>query len=231
MATEPRIAESRIASVNPATGEVLREFDCASPAEVRAAVARARAAQPAWQALGVAGRSDVLRRFQQVLHKRKSDVARLITCEVGKPIGEALLSEVVVALDAARFCIENASEVLRTESLHYANPVLKSKSGRIVQESWGVVGIVSPWNYPFGIPASEILAALATGNAVVLKPSEFTPLCAIELAGLLALAGVPKGIVEVVVGDGSTGAALLSSDIDKLIFTGSVATGKRVAQA
>lgn len=231
MAAEATFAPGRIASVNPATGEVLREFESADGSHVRAAVVRARAAQPAWNALGVARRAQVLREFQRILHKRKSDIARLITCEAGKPVGEAMVTEVVVALDAARFCIETAPDVLRTESLRYGNPALKAKRGRIVHEPWGVVGIVSPWNYPFGIPASEILAALITGNTVVVKPSEFTPLCAIELAGLLTLAGVPKGAVEVIIGDGSTGAALLASDIDKLIFTGSVATGKRVAEA
>ena len=225
------IAPGRIASVNPATGEVLREFDSADDSHVRAAVARARAAQPAWNARGVARRTEVLREFQRILHNRKSDIARLITCEAGKPVGEAMVTEIVVALDAARFCIETAPDVLRGESLRYGNPALKAKRGRIVHEPWGVVGIISPWNYPFGIPASEILTALITGNTVVVKPSELTPLCAIELAGLLALAGAPKGAVEIVVGNGSTGAALLASDIDKLIFTGSVATGKRVAQA
>jgi len=231
MATEAQIVPSRIASINPATGEVLREFDCAGEAEVRAAVARARAAQPAWNALGISARNDVLRRFQQVLQKRKSDVAHLITREAGKPVGEALVTEVVVALDATRFCIQNAPAVLRSERLHYGNPAMRAKTGRILHEPWGVVGIIAPWNYPFSIPASEMVAALAMGNAVVLKPSEFTPLCAIELVGLLSAAGLPQGVVEVVVGDGGTGAALLASNIDKIIFTGSVATGKRVAAA
>ncbi len=231
MATEPKFAVSTIQSVNPATGEVLREVECAGEPEVHSAVARARAAQPPWNALGVSGRADVLRRFQEVLHKRKTDVARLITREAGKPVGEALVTEVVVALDAARFCIENAPALLRPERLSYNNPILKAKSGRIQQEPWGVIGIISPWNYPFSIPASEAIAALMMGNAVVIKPSEFTPLCALELADLFSQAGLPKGVLEIVVGEGPAGASLLASDIDKLIFTGSVATGKRVAQA
>jgi succinate-semialdehyde dehydrogenase/glutarate-semialdehyde dehydrogenase len=108
---------------------------------------------------------------------------------------------------------------------------MKAKSGRLLRSPWGVVGIISPWNYPFSVPAGESLAALATGNAVVLKPSEFTPLCALELERLLREAGLPEAVFQVVVGDGSTGAALTESPVDKLIFTGSVATGKRVAQA
>ena len=231
MATEPKFTQNTIQSLNPATGELLREIECASENDVRAAVARARAAQPAWNALGISGRSAVLRRFQNVLQKKKSDVARLVTREAGKPVGEALVTEVVVVLDAARFAIENAPVVLRPDRLRYHNPILKTKSGRIQQEPWGVVGIISPWNYPFSIPASEALAALMMGNAVVLKPSEFTPLCALLLAELLDEAGLPRGVMEVVIGEGPAGAALLASDIDKIIFTGSVATGKRVAQA
>jgi succinate-semialdehyde dehydrogenase/glutarate-semialdehyde dehydrogenase len=104
-----------------------------------------------------------------------------------------------------------------------------------VREPYGVVGIISPWNYPFSIPATEALAALVAGNAVVLKPSEFTSLVALELESLLHAAGVPENIFQVVVGDGATGAALLHSrggpGIDKLVFTGSVATGKRIAVA
>ena len=104
-----------------------------------------------------------------------------------------------------------------------------------MREPYGVVGIISPWNYPFSIPATEALAALVAGNAVVLKPSEFTSLVALELESLLHAAGVPENIFQVVVGDGATGAALLHSrggpGIDKLVFTGSVATGKRIAVA
>ncbi len=231
MATEPKITVNTIQSVDPATGEVLRELECVSDRQVGAAVARARAAQPAWNALGVAARSAVLRRFQQVLHKRKSEVARLITREAGKPVGEAMVTEVLVALDTARFCIQNAPTLLRPERLSYHNPILKAKSGRIQQEPLGVVGIISPWNYPFSIPASEAIAALVMGNTVVIKPSELTPLCALELADLFAQAGLPKGVLEIVIGAGPTGAALLASDLDKLVFTGSVATGKRVAEA
>lgn len=231
MATERQFVANRVVSVNPATGEVLGEFDCATESDVHAAVARARSAQPKWQVTGMPARLEILRRFQQHLLDRKHDVARLITREAGKPVGEALVAEVLVALDAARFAIENAPALLRPELLRYGNPALKSKSGRIVPEPWGVIGIVSPWNYPFAVPATEVLAALAMGNAVVLKPSEFTPLCAFELASLLERSGVPKGALEVIIGEGATGAALLASDIDKIIFTGSVATGKRVAQA
>jgi len=230
LATEGKIA-ARIASINPATGEVLREFECASAAEVQAAVARARAAQPSWASTPVRERVRVLREFQKRLHAAKREVSELITREAGKPVVEALLTEVVVVLDAARYCIRNAPRVLRPERVPHGNPAMKAKSGRLLRSPWGVVGIISPWNYPFSVPAGETLAALVAGNAVVLKPSEFTPLCALELERLVREAGLPEGVFQVVVGDGSTGAALTESVVDKLIFTGSVATGRRVALA
>src|ERR1700733_13857153 len=222
---------TRIASVNPATGEVLGELDTAGPTEVRAAVARARAAQPDWNAWGIHNRIKVLRRFQQILLARKTDIARRITQEAGKPQVEALLTEVLVVLDAARFLIDNAFAILRDEKLEHGNLVMKSKAGRILREPYGVVGIISPWNYPFSIPATETLAALVAGNAVVLKPSEFTSLVALDLESLLHAAGVPGNVFQVVVGDGATGAALIHSHINKLVFTGSVGTGKRIAAA
>jgi succinate-semialdehyde dehydrogenase/glutarate-semialdehyde dehydrogenase len=230
MVTNTEFAVSRLASVNPATGEVLGALDSAGPAEVRTAVAGARAAQADWNARGIRNRVRVLTRFQQILLARKTDVARRITEETGKPAVEALLTEVLVVLDAARFLIDNAFAILREQKLPHGNLAMKSKSGRILQEPYGVVGIISPWNYPFSIPATETVSALVAGNAVVLKPSELTPLVALELQTLLREAGVPDDIFQVLPGDGATGAALVGSEIDKLVFTGSVATGRRIAE-
>lgn len=231
MAIDLQTAAHKLTSINPATGEVLREFEPATDREVRAAVARARGAQAAWNEIGVQRRISILREFQRHLHARKSGVARVITSEAGKPLGEALLTEVMVVLDAARFCIQHVYAFLREQPVPHGNLAMKTKSGRIERQPHGVVGIISPWNYPFSIPATESLTALAVGNAVVVKPSELTSLVALELASLLWDAGVPRDVFQVILGDGATGAALTHADIDKLIFTGSVATGKRIAQA
>jgi acyl-CoA reductase-like NAD-dependent aldehyde dehydrogenase len=231
MAIDLEVAARKVSSVNPATGELLRELECASEGGVQAAVARARAAQAAWAEIGVRRRIAVLREFQRRLLKKKSEIAEAITGEAGKPIAESLTTEVLVVLDAARFLIENAYRRLRDEPLPHASFAAKLKSGRLVREPYGVVAIISPWNYPFSIPATETLAALVAGNAVVLKPSEFTSLVALELAALLHAAGVPQDVFQVVVGDGATGAALVHAHVDKLVFTGSVATGKRIAAA
>jgi len=231
MATDVQIPVGKIVSQNPATGEILRALDCATEAEVQRAVSRARIAQPAWSALNVGKRIAILSEFQGVLHGKKSEMARLITREAGKPYVEALLTEVLVVLDATRFLMENARSFLRDQPVPHGSLAMKTKTGRLLREPHGVIGIVSPWNYPFSIPAVETLAALVTGNAVVLKPSEFTSLVGLELETLLRAAGVPQEIFQVVAGDGATGAALVNAPIDKLVFTGSVATGKRIAQA
>jgi len=231
MANDLQIAARRVASVNPATGEILREFECSSDDEVLAAVARARAAQPGWRDLGVGRRIAILRNFQRRLHEKKSEIAEAITREAGKPRTEALVTEVLVVLDAARFLIENAHRLLADKPIPHGSPATKLKSGSLLREPYGIIGIISPWNYPFSIPATETLAALVAGNAVVLKPSEFTSLVALELRSLLRAAGVPEDVFQVIVGDGAAGAALLRSRIDKLVFTGSVPTGKRIATA
>ena len=245
MPADLQIATRKVTSTNPATGAVLREFECTSEAEVQAAVTRASRAQPGWAELGIRKRIVVLRKFQNLLHQKKSEVAQLVTREAGKPYVEALLTEVMVVLDTARFLIENAYRLLRDEPVPHGNLAMKTKSGRLLRQPYGVIGIISPWNYPFSIPATQSLAALVAGNAVVLKPSEFTSLTAIELESILHTAGVPKEIFQVIPGDGATGAALIetatsraattdvlmpNAAIDKLMFTGSVPTGKRIAR-
>jgi len=231
MAPDIQIAARKVSSVNPATGESLHEFDCASDAEVRDAVSRARSAQLEWSELGIRRRVDVLRNFQRLLLEKKSQVAQLITREAGKPYAEAVSTEILVVLDAARFYVDHAFHELRDEAISHGNLAMKTKTGRILREPHGVIGIISPWNYPFSIPATESLAALVAGNAVVLKPSEFTSLVALELRDLLHRSGVTQDVFSVIIGDGATGTALTNSRLDKLIFTGSVATGKRIAQA
>src|SRR6478672_466336 len=189
MATEIESATRRIRVTNPATGEVLREFDSASAAEVKATISRARTAQPSWQAFPVRERLAILKRFQTMLNDRKAQVAQTITSEAGKLVAEALLTEVLVVLDAARFLLQEAYGFLRDEPVPHGSLATKAKRGHIIREPYGIIGIISPWNYPFSIPATQTLTALITGNTVVLKPSELTPLSSIMFATLLADAG------------------------------------------
>jgi len=209
--TDLQITVRKVTSVNPATGKLLREFECATEAEVAAAVARAHVAQAAWAEAGVLERLRVVRKFQHRLLEKKSEIAEAITREAGKPVSEALTTEILVVLDAARFLIENAYRLLRDEPLPHGNLATKLKRGLLVREPYGVIGVISPWNYPFSIPATEVLAALVAGNAVVLKPSEFTSLVGLELQTLLHAAGLPRDVFQVATGDGATGATTLAT--------------------
>ena len=232
MSTTTQVAiREKLVSTNPATGEKLGELPWATRDDVHEAVRRTRVAQPAWAALPVSDRVGMLKRFQRKLVERRIEVAELISREAGKPTVEALNTEVMVVLDAAEFCIRKSHEFLRDELLPHDNLAMKTKRGKLVREPYGVIGIIAPWNYPFSTPAIETLGALAMGNAVVLKPSEFTPLVALEFQKLMYAAGLNPDLLQILIGAGPVGAALLEADIDNLIFTGSVATGKRIAEA
>ncbi|MDR3763484.1 MAG: aldehyde dehydrogenase family protein [Acidobacteriota bacterium] len=233
----PRVMGERFSTTNPATGELLVEYAAATEREVAAAIARARQAQRWWGALPQICRSAVLRRFAALLLEEKDALARQVTRECGKPLQEALLTDVLVSAESALFYAEEAAHVLRTGQVPHANPALRLKRGELRWLPVGVVGVISPWNYPMAIPAADALAALATGNAVVLKPSELTPQCALEMERVFIRALHEEGIPvqpspwQVVNGLGPAGQALVEGEIDKLVFTGSVSTGRRVAQA
>lgn len=216
---------------NPATDEAIGEIRCFGPDEVEAMVRRARAAQSRWAGTPIATRLRLLKNFQRLLCEQKESVAAVITREAGKPKAEALGTEVLVVLEAINFLADSIPAFLRPEKVPHGSPVMKLKRGWLMREPYGVIGIISPWNYPFSIPSIQTLTALGTGNAVVLKPSEFTPFSTLELQNLLYQAGLDHDLFQVITGDGAAGAALLNADIQKVVFTGSVATGRRVAQA
>ena len=231
MTVELQTEKRMLVSTNPADGSVVGELAIASAEEVRVAVSRAKQAQQEWNARGVRARLQIIREFQKLLLHQRESVAELISQEAGKPIAEAMTTEVLVVLDSARFLLAYAHRALRPQRIPHGNLILKAKRGKLVREPYGVIGIIAPWNYPFSTPATETMGALVAGNAVVLKPSEFTPLIAKRLEALLHEAGVPREVFQVVVGEGPTGAAIVESAVDKVIFTGSVATGKRVAES
>ncbi|HEU4642146.1 MAG TPA: aldehyde dehydrogenase family protein [Gemmatimonadaceae bacterium] len=219
------------ASRDPATGQVWRTYPTLDAGAVARALERARGVQVEWAARPLRDRARVLERFRRVLFARRHEVADVILRENGKPAVEALTGEVLVALDLARWYARHAERILAAERFVPSNVALWRKRVTIVHEPLGVVGVISPWNYPFMLPAGIVLPALVAGNTVLLKPSELTPGSAVLLGELLAEAGVPEGGVAVLTGDGSTGAALAASAVDKVFFTGSVATGRKVAHA
>lgn len=228
---EPAAAQRKIQSVNPATGEVLAEFDCAGAADIQMAVAAAARAFPHWRRMGVGERTAYLFRLKAALYDRRDEIAGLITLEAGKPVVEAMLTEVMVVLDALEYFGHRAAKFLSPQAVPHHNLAMKFKRGRLEYAPHGVIGIISPANYPFSIPFNEIIPALAAGNAVILKPSELTPQVGMAIRNLLDAVNLPPGVAQVVLGDGQTGGTLAAAPIQKLIFTGSVATGKRIQAA
>lgn len=203
----------------------------ATDAVVTAAIARARQAQPSWGTRSLSERALILERFRRTLFQRRAEIADLISAENGKPVAEAMMTEVATTLDFARYYLRLAPQVLAERSLTSATLALWRKRIRVSSVPYGTVAVISPWNYPFMLPAGIVLPALMAGNAVLLKPSELTPACGVMLGDLLHSAGVPADVMQVLRGDGAVGAALSQGDVAKVFFTGSVSTGTRVALA
>ncbi len=218
-------------AIDPASGQSFAETPCTPPGEVADRVAQARAAQAAWAARPLRERLGVVRRFQEALYQRRREMAEIITRENGKPLAEAMLVDVAVTLDLARYYLDHTARLLRPRRVPHGNLAFFGKRGRLHYEPLGVIGIISPWNYPLLLPFGELLPALLAGNAVVLKPSEFTTRSAVLGLELLHAAGVPEAVAQLVVGDGTVGAALVAAGCDKIFFTGSARTGRKVALA
>ncbi|MGH9789962.1 MAG: aldehyde dehydrogenase family protein [Candidatus Acidiferrales bacterium] len=230
----PAIAKQHLESLDPATGEAIAGFEITPIATLPAIVARARAAQSQWAELSPRKRAPAIGRLRDAIYQRRSEIADVVTREAGKPRVEALFADVTVALDTAAYYAKpgRVARMLRPQRVPHHNIAVKSKRGQMRFEPYGVIAIISPWNYPIAIPFGQIIPALIAGNAIILKPSEFTPWCGALAGKICQAAGLPDGLVQVAQGAGDLGAALVESDgIGKVIFTGSVATGKRVAEA
>lgn len=194
---------------------------------VRDAVERGRRAQEAWTALPLKERIRGLEALARVYTDRRETVVEAVRSETGKPRVEAL-AEVLAAVELLRHYAQVAPHVLRTEPV--STGYLLGKSAHVIREPLGVVGVITPWNYPFLTTQDAVTAAVAAGNAVVVKPSEFTPAASRIIPALAREAGLPEDLVQVVEGDGSVGAALVASGVDKVVFTGSTATGRKVME-
>ena len=214
---------------NPATLAEVGDFTAHTAEEVRAAVESARKAQRDWGALSPEERGRFLKRAVAVLLEKQDDFAEVISRETGKPEPEVLGAELLMSCDVMSFYAKRAGRILadRTVPLH----LLKTKKLKITYRPLGVVGIITPWNVPFLLSLNPTVQALMAGNAVILKPSEVTPYSGQLVEVLLREAGLPEGVFQCVLGDGETGAALVDAGVDKLSFTGSVETGRKVAVA
>jgi acyl-CoA reductase-like NAD-dependent aldehyde dehydrogenase len=212
---------------NPATGAVIRSVLVVSPDAVGPMVARARASQPAWEALGYEGRGKLLRRAQKWVVDHTDELVRTIVSETGKTWEDAQLAEVSYAANAFGFWAKRAPEYLADEKIHSSSPFVAGRKLRVRYRPVGVVGVIGPWNYPLTNSVGDCVPALAAGNTVVLKPSEVTPLTSLLVADGLRECGFPEGVFQVATGRGDTGAALIDA-VDMIMFTGSTATGRKV---
>ncbi|MCG8425466.1 MAG: aldehyde dehydrogenase family protein [Proteobacteria bacterium] len=226
----PNVSDQHIHNTEPATGKPMPAVAVASAEQVREVVTRARTAQVRWARLGWAERKKRLLRFRDLLNQRADEVVELISRETGKPRFEALAHEVAPMVDLTHYYATRAEKILADERmwLHLLGPVKRAYVRYVPR---GVVGVIAPWNFPFTIPMGDVIMAVAAGNGVVVKPSEWTPHTMLKAKELMDAADVDPDLFGVVPGDGATGAALVESAVDMIIFTGSVATGRKVGAA
>lgn len=233
-ATEPRTGAAptisrgeTIKSYAKATGALLGEVNVSSTDEVRKVVARARRAQEAWGLLPIGERAERVLRLRNAIVDRSEEIVDLLSRECGKPRHEALAHEVIPVADLATYFASRAEKLLAPRPIEIH--LLKYRRSYVHFAPRGVVALITPWNFPFSISMGDAICALLAGNAVVIKPSEVTPLIVQKAKEIWDAVGLPEDLFQVVHGYGPAGAALIDAGVDKVVFTGSVSTGKRVA--
>lgn len=216
-------------SLDPATGDAVGTHPIHSAADVDRAVARARIASESWAGLGFDGRAPKLAAWRALVTSRADELAEVVRAETGKPTGDAML-EIVLAVDHLAWATKHAAKVLKRRKVS-SGLLMSNMAATLEYQPFGVIGIIGPWNYPVFTPMGSISYALAAGNAVVFKPSEYTPGVGEWLGRSAAEAMGITGLFEVVTGFGATGGALVEAGVDKIAFTGSTATGKKIMAA
>src|SRR5919204_3695411 len=212
---------------NPARGDTLASVPNLAARGVKALVDRARAAQPAWEALGFDGRAEMMYKLRRWLMDNRDRVAKTLSEENGKPPDEAMLTEIFYVADSLGFWAKKGPKYLADERVRTHSPLLLGKKVVTRYRPYGVVGVIGPWNYPLTNNFGDAIPALVAGNSVVLKPSHVTPLTSMLMAEGLRAVGGPEDAFQVATGRGETGAALVDH-ADMIMFTGSTATGKKV---
>src|ERR1041385_1078040 len=209
---------------DPTTGEEIGRAPLTMPEEVARTVRRAREAQPGWAARSYRERGRIIKAAREVILKEMEEIAFLISIETGKPVAEAISLEIAPALDLMQYFARKTARLLAPRRIGIGDFWMMGRSSYEIYKPLGVVGIISPWNFPLATPLDEVTMALMAGNAVVLKPSELTPLIGLKIQDIMTRAGLPEGVLQVITGDGAAGT-------NKIMFTGSVATGRRVAES
>src|SRR6266850_2000917 len=201
-------------SIDPATGAVVGLFEKTPSSLLPEIVAYARAAQSEWVKISIPDRCAKLRTLGECIMASRNELADAVVLESGKPRVEALFADLFVALDSAKYWSQNAASALRTERIPHHSTAAKAKSGYLVYEPLGVIAIISSWNYPLAIPLSQIIPAVAAGNAVVCKTSDFTPQCGALIEKLFLDAGFPKKLIPSVLELGGKDAMIVLADAD-----------------
>ncbi|MDG2335587.1 MAG: aldehyde dehydrogenase family protein, partial [Myxococcota bacterium] len=212
----------RLALASPATLEPIGEIEIHTAADVESAVARARKAQVDWAALPISERARFMYGALDALLARQEDILTTVIQETGKPRTEALQMEIFAVGDALNYYAKNAETILKSEKRKLHGLTRFMKRLRIVHRPLGVVAVISPWNGPFVLAMNPVIQALMAGNTAILKPSEVTPFSGLLAGEIFADAGLPENVLQVLTGDGETGAALCRGGVDKVAFTGSV---------
>jgi acyl-CoA reductase-like NAD-dependent aldehyde dehydrogenase len=212
--------------INPANGRVIAELPAESTEAVALAFRSARAAQPAWAANPLSVRLEAIRRFRSELVREAERLAAILTSEVGKPIRQSR-NELAGLLGRIDFFLAESESTLAPRQVQDEGGMRE----QITFEPLGVIANISAWNYPYFVGANVFVPALIAGNAVLYKPSEYATLTGLEIGKLLHLSGVPQDVFHVLVGGGAVGSALLAQPIDGVFFTGSYATGAKIAEA
>ena len=233
MSAAPDVAARELVPVDPATLEPLGRVRITPPEELGEAISEARMAQEQFAREPLEARRRLLEAVVHALVVDDEAIARTIVAESGKPLAEAYAHDLIVAADSCTWLAANLGSALQEERFRFAQLVLRHKRGAIRHDPLGVVAVVSPWNFPFALPLRHAVAAVAAGNAVVLKPSELTPLSGAWVEELFRRAGAPPGLVRVVQGGAAVGDALVRhrGGIGGIVFTGSTEVGRSVAQA
>ena len=222
-------ARADIEVVNPANGRVIATVPDLGPDQVKEVVAKARAAQPGWEALGFAGRARVMLRAQKWLLDNAERVIETIMFETGKTFEDAQTAELSYGANAFGFWAKNAERYLADEKVKSSSVFVAGKQLKLRFAPLGVIGVIGPWNYPLTNSFGDCIPALMAGNAVILKPSEITPLTSLLMAEALRECGMPEHVFQPATGRGETGAALID-EVDMVMFTGSTRTGRKIME-
>ncbi len=227
---KPGVQSERLVSIDPMTLERLGEVPVRDEGWVDAAVSRSREAQRAWAAWSVRQRARVLGRVRQLLIEEVDQIAEVVAHETGKTYQGAIAADLAPAADVIAYYQKTAEKWLKPERLDIRHWALMRRRSYLASTPIGVVGVISPWNFPLFLSMGAVMTGLIAGNGVILKPSEVTPLTGELIGDLFNRAGLPEGLLAVASGAGPTGAAVVER-VDKVFFIGSDKTGRKILEA